>query len=161
MPRLRLGRPFDSHTAYYPKKKPPRWGGFLGGASKDGVCFTGIPSALQTPGTLPRPKKCPPDTFYPGCAGAGLSIPVLYPAPKGKTTPLGWSCLLEQGTGIEPAFTAWEAVVLPIYEPCIGVIIAKCFGKFNPFLSSVSQGFVESPCASFPLFSSQLWKELI
>ena len=26
---------------------------------------------------------------------------------------------LEQGTGIEPAFTAWEAVVLPIYEPCI------------------------------------------
>ena len=27
-------------------------------------------------------------------------------------------CYLEQGTGIEPAFTAWEAVVLPIYEPC-------------------------------------------
>ena len=26
---------------------------------------------------------------------------------------------VEQGTGIEPAFTAWEAVVLPIYEPCI------------------------------------------
>ena len=26
---------------------------------------------------------------------------------------------LEQGTGVEPAFTAWEAVVLPIYEPCI------------------------------------------
>ena len=25
---------------------------------------------------------------------------------------------MEQGTGIEPAFTAWEAVVLPIYEPC-------------------------------------------
>ena len=34
---------------------------------------------------------------------------------------------LEQGTGIEPAFTAWEAVVLPIYEPCINCmgIIAK------------------------------------
>ena len=30
---------------------------------------------------------------------------------------------MEQGTGIEPAFTAWEAVVLPIYEPCIGGII--------------------------------------
>ena len=31
---------------------------------------------------------------------------------------------MEQGTGIEPAFTAWEAVVLPIYEPCvcIGII---------------------------------------
>ena len=27
--------------------------------------------------------------------------------------------ILEQGTGVEPAFTAWEAVVLPIYEPCI------------------------------------------
>ena len=26
---------------------------------------------------------------------------------------------LEQGTGVEPAFTAWEAVVLPIYEPCM------------------------------------------
>ena len=26
---------------------------------------------------------------------------------------------MEQGTGVEPAFTAWEAVVLPIYEPCI------------------------------------------
>ena len=25
---------------------------------------------------------------------------------------------LEQDTGIEPAFTAWEAVVLPIYESC-------------------------------------------
>ena len=25
---------------------------------------------------------------------------------------------VEQGTGVEPAFTAWEAVVLPIYEPC-------------------------------------------
>ena len=31
---------------------------------------------------------------------------------------------MEQGTGVEPAFTAWEAVVLPIYEPCgiIGII---------------------------------------
>ena len=27
---------------------------------------------------------------------------------------------MEQGTGVEPAFTAWEAVVLPIYEPCKG-----------------------------------------
>ena len=43
---------------------------------------------------------------------------------------------MEQGTGIEPAFTAWEAVVLPIYEPCVGRgIIAKALGKFNPFLS--------------------------
>ena len=26
---------------------------------------------------------------------------------------------LEQDTGVEPAFTAWEAVVLPIYESCV------------------------------------------
>ena len=32
---------------------------------------------------------------------------------------------MEQGTGIEPAFTAWEAVVLPIYEPCVARIIAN------------------------------------
>ena len=44
---------------------------------------------------------------------------------------------MEQGTGIEPAFTAWEAVVLPIYEPCIrnGAIIADGYGNINPFLS--------------------------
>ncbi len=51
---------------------------------------------------------------------------------------------MEQGTGIEPAFTAWEAVVLPIYEPCVfiwvservdGGIIADGNGNFNHFLS--------------------------
>ena len=33
---------------------------------------------------------------------------------------------------------AWEAVVLPIYEPCgISVsIIAEGFGKFKPFLAN-------------------------
>ena len=31
---------------------------------------------------------------------------------------------MEQDTGVEPAFTAWEAVVLPIYESC------KC-GYYN------------------------------
>ena len=45
---------------------------------------------------------------------------------------------MEQGTGIEPAFTAWEAVVLPIYEPCVAVgIIAERNGKFNTFLSAL------------------------
>ena len=30
------------------------------------------------------------------------------------------ACLsfLEQGTGVEPALTAWEAAVIPIYQPC-------------------------------------------
>ena len=29
--------------------------------------------------------------------------------------------VLEQGTGVEPALTAWEAAVIPIYQPCIGL----------------------------------------
>ena len=35
---------------------------------------------------------------------------------------------LEQGTGVEPALTAWEAAVIPIYQPCISnnvLIIAE------------------------------------
>ena len=26
---------------------------------------------------------------------------------------------MEQGTGVEPALTAWEAAVIPIYQPCV------------------------------------------
>ena len=26
---------------------------------------------------------------------------------------------MEQGTGVEPAWLAWEARVIPIYEPCV------------------------------------------
>lgn len=40
-------------------------------------------------------------------------------APKRKT-PVGVSFFLEQGTGVEPALTAWEAAVIPIYQPCDG-----------------------------------------
>ena len=50
---------------------------------------------------------------------------------------------MEQDTGVEPAFTAWEAVVLPIYESCIvvyfqltGAIIADPKVKFNHNLST-------------------------
>ena len=48
---------------------------------------------------------------------------------------------MEQGTGIEPAFTAWEAVVLPIYEPCISYvgIIAEGFKKSKDILSPTEQ----------------------
>ena len=48
---------------------------------------------------------------------------------------------LEQDTGVEPAFTAWEAVVLPIYESCIceGIIAEGC-GKSNHFLSKRDWG---------------------
>ncbi len=41
--------------------------------------------------------------------------------------------MLEQGTGIEPAFTAWEAVVLPIYEPCVWGYYTRAKWKFQPF----------------------------
>ena len=57
---------------------------------------------------------------------------------KKEEMPRGISSFLEQGTGIEPAFTAWEAVVLPIYEPCIGEgIIASGKEKINLFLSAL------------------------
>ena len=43
---------------------------------------------------------------------------------------------MEQDTGVEPAFTAWEAVVLPIYESCVVTgIIADRGVKFNHYLS--------------------------
>ena len=52
--------------------------------------------------------------------------------------------LLEQDTGVEPAFTAWEAVVLPIYESCIySGIIADSYEKFNHYLS---RRWLVSPC---------------
>ena len=55
--------------------------------------------------------------FTPVCAlGSAFRFP---PAPNKNSTPPGCCSYLEQGTGIEPAFTAWEAVVLPIYEPCV------------------------------------------
>ena len=40
---------------------------------------------------------------------------------------------MEQGTGIEPAFTAWEAVVLPIYEPCVKAYCSTGQWKIQPF----------------------------
>ncbi len=57
-----------------------------------------------------------------------------------ETTAIRRSFLLEQDTGVEPAFTAWEAVVLPIYESCgCEGIITKLPGKFNTFLSKVGR----------------------
>ena len=40
---------------------------------------------------------------------------------------------MEQGTGIEPAFTAWEAVVLPIYEPCVGLYYSRVRWEIQVF----------------------------
>ena len=61
-----------------------------------------------------------------------------------KKPPCG-RLFLEQDTGVEPAFTAWEAVVLPIYESCnCRGIIAKPHGNFNHFLSEV---LLQSVCS--------------
>ena len=68
---------------------------------------------------------------------------------KNLPNPRGFGRFLEQDTGVEPAFTAWEAVVLPIYESCVGKgIIAKQLGKFNCFLSKE-----KGPKALFMLFA--------
>ena len=53
--------------------------------------------------------------FNKPAAAAGLRSKPEYPAPKKKDTAKRRPSFLEQGTGIEPASTAWEAVVLPMY----------------------------------------------
>lgn len=45
----------------------------------------------------------------------------------------GRAAILEQDTGVEPAFTAWEAVVLPMYESCVQVHYSRAAGKKQPF----------------------------
>ena len=46
---------------------------------------------------------------------------VLLQAPREKQNghPRVTVLFLEQGTGVEPALTAWEAAVIPIYQPCV------------------------------------------
>ena len=64
-------------------------------------------------------KEITPNTTFVKFHRTVACILVRFPTNiKGTDTSDGVSVPLEQGTGIEPAFTAWEAVVLPIYEPC-------------------------------------------
>ena len=42
---------------------------------------TPVPGAFRKRWILPRPKNSPPDCFYPGCAGAGLSNPATIKNP--------------------------------------------------------------------------------
>lgn len=44
---------------------------------------------------------------------------------------------MEQGTGVEPASAAWEAAVLPMYEPCVPLIIAPHKQKIKGSFLSV------------------------
>ena len=73
---------------------------------------------------------------------------------------------MEQDTGVEPAFTAWEAVVLPIYESCVAHIIADPHGKCNRFLSAILRlGFgaanPKTPALPVPELSNFLTKILL
>ena len=65
---------------------------------------------------------------------------------------------MEQGTGIEPALTAWEAAVIPIYQPCeicseaiIANFPVKC--KVNFVGTQVQVFFTRRPHISYILFS--------
>ena len=74
---------------------------------------------------------------------------IRLPICKKYSTPYGVLYFLEQDTGVEPAFTAWEAVVLPIYESCMWLYYSKGRGKKQPFFveSFLLQGRHKSlPC---------------
>ena len=89
LPRLCRGRPFESQTPIS-NKSLPHWGRLLLLCDLDTIDVTFTVhhcdhnSLMPTPVAgafirlwiLPRPKNSPPDCFYPGCAGAGLSNPV-------------------------------------------------------------------------------------
>jgi hypothetical protein len=44
----------------------------------------------------------------------GLDTPGYYDGPASEDAPLSWAFRLERMTGIEPAYSAWEADVLPL-----------------------------------------------
>ena len=49
-----------------------------------------------------------------------------------KKVPARGTLFMEQGTGVEPALTAWEAAVIPIYQPCVfgcSFILVQTHGK--------------------------------
>ena len=48
---------------------------------------------------------------------------------------IGRFICVEQGTGVEPALTAWEAAVIPIYQPCI---LFAIYGDVKNILSFAS-----------------------
>ena len=70
-------------------------------------------------------SNSPPDC----CAAIGSTPSCHF---QKRATHLGGS-FLEQGTGVEPAFTAWEAVVLPIYEPCVCRYYSKAMCRIQAF----------------------------
>ena len=47
---------------------------------------------------------------------------------------------MEQGTGVEPALTAWEAAVIPIYQPCERSYYSRRKGDLQPQIRSQRGG---------------------
>ena len=86
----------------------------------DGVSFCDCPQVLLSHSRTPQGRGvCGGNTgrFLPRVQSPARRRPLLRSksaAPKRKT-PVGVSFILEQGTGIEPASSAWEADVLPMY----------------------------------------------
>ena len=106
--------------AAFQKEKPPKgWFFFIFRAlrSKIDEARTRFPASHEwlSPfaGALPLPldlTRCAP------VEAASSTLPAAFQKEK---PPKGWFFFLEQGTGVEPALTAWEAAVIPIYQPCI------------------------------------------
>ena len=57
------------------------------------------------------------------------------PYSKKKCHPFGWHFFLEQDTGVEPASSAWEADVLPMYESCVAWILRGVLGYHSIFFA--------------------------
>ena len=66
----------------------------------DSLMPTPAPGAFIRLWILPRPKNSPPDCFYPGCAGAGLSNPATIKNPATTDVVTGF---LVGVAGFEPA----------------------------------------------------------
>ena len=49
---------------------------------------------------------------------------------------------MEQGTGVEPASAAWEAAVLPMYEPCRFSLFDVSGGYYSRPLCKMQQKFL-------------------
>ncbi len=84
---------------------------FCGSQCENTPCFPKSQNALAF--CNPALKTVHPTVFL-----TPLSTPVC--SNKKRTSLARAKFFLEQGTGVEPALTAWEAAVIPIYQPCEG-----------------------------------------
>ena len=81
---------------------------------------TPVPGAFRKRWILPRPKNSPPDCFYPGCAGAGLSNPI---TPIKKLEPAkADSSFLVGVAGFEPA-ASWTRNLRGMWHPVVFCVI--------------------------------------